>query len=73
MTPIEHLEIHNGRIEGNRIIEIRGIPSGRRTVEAILGRKWARVRMVGRKTFKKVLRSTLDRVTVGSVIERNEP
>ena len=68
MTPtdrIERLEIHNSG-------EIRGLPSGRRLVEAIRGRKWARVRVVGRRTFKRIPREALDRITLGSAnLERS--
>ena len=61
MTPtarIERLEIHNSG-------EIRGLPSGRRLVEAIRGRKWARVRLTGHRTFKRIPREALDRITLG--------
>ena len=64
MTEIERLEIHNGRVEGNRIVEVRGIPSGRRTVEVVRGRKWAKVRVIGRKMFKRISREALDSITL---------
>ena len=64
MSEIERVEIHNGRVEGNRIIEVRGIPSGRRTVEVVRGRKWAKVRMAGRRTFKRIPREAFERLVV---------
>ena len=64
MTEIERPEIHNGRVEGNRIVEVRGIPSGRRTVEVVRGRKWAKVRVIGRKMFKRISREALDSITL---------
>ncbi len=64
MSAVERVEINNGRVEGNRIVEVRGIPSGRRTVEAVRGRKWAKVRVIGRKTFKRITREALDSITL---------
>lgn len=55
---LERLEIHNSG-------EVRGFPSGRRLVEAIRGRKWARVRLAGHRTFKRIAREALDRITLG--------
>ena len=54
---IERIEINNGT-------EIRGLPSGRRTVEVMRGTKWAKVRLAGHKTFRRVSREALDRITL---------
>ena len=62
---IERIEIHNGRVMGNRVVEVRGIPSGRRTVEIIRGRKWVRIRVSGRKTFKRISAEALELIALG--------
>ena len=64
MSEVERIEVHNGRIMGNRVVEVRGVPSGRRTVEVIRGRKWARVRMTGRRTFKRISTDALALIEV---------
>ena len=64
MSEIERVEIHNGRIVGNRVMEVRGIPSGLRTVEVVRGTKWVKVRVVGRKTFKRITREAFDRIAL---------
>ena len=64
MTKIERVEIFNGRIVGNRVVEVRGIPSGRRTVEVMRGRKWAKVRVAGRKTFKRIPTLALESIII---------
>ena len=66
MTEIERVEIFNGRIVGNRVVEVCGIPSGRRTVEVMRGRKWAKVRVAGRKTFKRIPTSALESIIIPS-------